>query len=143
MVQSMREQAPTQQTPTQVMQALFAAIGNGDAEAILATLTDDVEWWVNGPPEVPFAGTFRGHDDVLRYFAAFNDAVDYESGNVVQMIAEGDSVVVVGEERWRAKATGKTADNRWVVVATVPDGRIARFRAYEDTAVCRDAFLPT
>jgi uncharacterized protein len=98
---------------------------------------------VNGPSEVPFAGTFRGHDEVMRYFAAFNAAVDYESGNVVQVIAEGESAMVVGEERWRAKPTGKFADNRWVVVATVPGGRIARFHAYEDTAVCRDAFLPS
>src|SRR4051794_23697306 len=114
MAQPKREPAPVQLTPTQVVQALFAAIGNGDSEAILATLTDDVEWWVNGPAEVPFAGTHRGHEEVLRYFAAFNAAVDYESGNLVQMIAEGDSVVVVGEERWRAKPTGKIADNRWV-----------------------------
>jgi uncharacterized protein len=143
MARTLREKAPVQQTPTQIVQALFAAIQNRSREAILATLTDDVEWWVAGPAEVPFAGTFRGHDGVLRYFAAFNAAVDYESGNVLQMIAEGDTVVVVGEERWRARATGKTADNRWVVVVTVPDGQVARFHAYEDTAVCRDAFLPS
>jgi ketosteroid isomerase-like protein len=37
--------------------------------------------------------------------------------------------------------SGRTADNPWVLVVTTRDGKIARFRAYEDTAASRDAFL--
>jgi hypothetical protein len=141
MTQSTQEKTSVQATPAEVVQALFAAIQTGSSEAIVETLADDVDWWIAGPAEVPFAGTFRGPDEVLGYFATFNAAVDYESGNVLQLIAEGDAVVVVGEERWQARATGKTADNRWVVVATVRDGKIEQFHAYEDTAACREAFL--
>ena len=136
------EPATMQSSPTQVVQALFDAIQSGDRARILGLLTDDVAWWVAGPPEIPYAGTFRGHEEVARFFAIFGAAIDYESWEAQEFITEGDTVVVVGEERWTATNTGKSAVNPWVLVLTVRDGKIARFRAYEDTAASRDAFVP-
>ncbi|HEU0114560.1 MAG TPA: nuclear transport factor 2 family protein [Thermomicrobiales bacterium] len=127
-------------SPKAVVQELFAAIQRGDREAIAASLTDDVEWEVPGPAEIPYAGVFHGRADVLRFFVIFEAAVEFESWAARQFVAEGNTVVVVGDERWRAKSTGRTADNPWVLVVTTRDGKIARFRAYEDTAASRDAF---
>jgi ketosteroid isomerase-like protein len=141
MALSPHEQETTQQAPRQVVDALFAAIQSGDGDGILALLSDDVEWWVAGPPEIPYAGTFRGHDEVAHFFATFNDSVDYESWEAREFIAEGETVVVVGEERWRAKPSGHLVDNPWVLVITVRDGTITRFRAYEDTVAAKEAFL--
>jgi ketosteroid isomerase-like protein len=135
------EPATMQSSPTQVVQAFFDTIQSGDRGRVLDLLTDDVEWWVAGPPEIPYAGTFSGHEGVARFFAIFDAAIDYESWEAQQFIAEGATVVVVGDERWRATATGKSAVNPWVLVLTVRDGKIARFRAYEDTAASRDAFV--
>jgi len=136
-----RERTATQQTPIQVVQELFIALGSADRREVLALLTDDVEWWVAGPPEIPYAGTFRGHDEAAQFFAAFDGAIDYESWEAQEFIAEGETVVVIGEERWRAKASGRVVDNPWVLVLTVRGGKIAGFRAYEDTAASRDAFI--
>ena len=138
-----RELNATSQTPARVAHELFAALQSVDRAEVLAVLTDDVEWWVAGPPEIPYAGTFRGRDEVARFFVAFDGAIDYESWEAREFIAERDTVVVIGDERWRAKTTGKIVDNPWVLVLTVRDGKIARFRAYEDTAASRDAFLPS
>ena len=85
------------------MQELFTALGSPDRRDVLAVLTEDVEWWVAGPPEIPYAGTFRGHAEVAQFFATFDEAIDYESWEAREFIAEGNTVVVVGEERWRAK----------------------------------------
>ena len=74
------------------------------------------------------------------FFATFNEAIDYESWEAHEFIAEGNTVVVIGEERWRAKDR-QAADNPWVLVITVHEGKVARFRAYEDTAASQDAFL--
>ena len=49
-------------------------------------------------------------------------------------IAQGDKVVVLGHERQRVKATGLTVENDFAMVFTIRDGKIARFRNYEDTA---------
>ena len=141
MTLSLHEQAPAQHTPRQVVDALFAAMQRGDRDEILALLSENVEWWVAGPPEIPYAGTFRGHDDVAHFFAMFNDSIDYESWEAREFIAERETVVVVGDERWRAKSSGYLVDNPWVLVITVREGKITRFRAYEDTAAAKDAFL--
>src|SRR5688500_8256750 len=106
MTLSLHEQATAQQTPRQVVDALFAAMQSGGRDQILALLSHDVEWWVAGPPEIPYAGTFRGHDEVARFFAMFNDSIDYESWEAQEFIAEGEMVVIVGQERWRAKPSG-------------------------------------
>ena len=98
------EQATAQQTPRQVVDALFAAMQRGDRDEIVALLSESVEWWVAGPPEIPYAGTFRGHDEVAQFFATFNGSIDYESWDAHEFIAEGNTVVVVGEERWRSEA---------------------------------------
>ena len=141
MALSPHEQVTTQQAPRQVVDALFAAIQSGDRDRILALLSDDVEWWVAGPPEIPYAGSFRGRDEVGEFFATFNEAIDYESWHAHEFIAEGETVVVVGEERWRAKPSGQLVDNPWVLVITVHAGQVVRFRAYEDTAAAKEAFL--
>jgi ketosteroid isomerase-like protein len=141
MTLSSPEQATAQPTPRQVVDALFAAIQSGDRDRILALLSDDVEWWVAGPPEIPYAGSYRGRDEVGQFFATFDEAIDYESWEAHEFIAEGNTVVVVGEERWSAKPSGQTVDNPWVLVITVRDGQVARFRAYEDTAAAKEAFL--
>jgi len=141
MVSTTHEQISTSHTPAEVVQELFTALGSPDRRDVLAVLAEDVEWWVAGPPEIPYAGTFRGHAEVAQFFATFDEATDYESWEAREFIAEGNTVVVIGEERWLAKSTGKAADNPWVLVLTVHDGKITQFRAYEDTAASRDAFL--
>jgi ketosteroid isomerase-like protein len=141
MASTAHEQITTPHTPAEVVQELFTALGSPDRQDVLTVLADDVEWWVAGPPEIPYAGTFRGHAEVAQFFAAFDGAIDYESWEAHQFITEGETVVVIGEERWRAKSTGKAADNPWVLVLTVREGKITQFRAYEDTAASRDAFL--
>lgn len=57
-----------------------------------------------------------------------------------EFIAQGDQVVVLGEERMRIKATGRIAENRWVMVFALRDGRIVRFREFDDTAAVAAAF---
>ena len=47
------------QENVRTVQELFAAFERGDMPRILSTLTDDVEWWAPGPPEVPYAGMWR------------------------------------------------------------------------------------
>jgi ketosteroid isomerase-like protein len=73
------EQAIAHRMPRQVVDALFAAMQSGDRDETLALLSDDVEWWVAGPPQIPYAGAFRGHDEVAHFFAMFDDSIDYES----------------------------------------------------------------
>ena len=67
-------------------------------------------------------------------------AVEFESFEPREYVAQGDKVVALGTERGRVRATGKTFDNPWALVFTVRDGLITEFRGYEDTAAVASAF---
>ena len=123
-----------EQANVQTVQALYAAFERGDLEAVLAGLAEDVEWWSAGPPDVPYAGSFKGHDGVMRYLAAIDGSFAYDGFEAREFVAQGDAVVVLGHERLRAKTTGTAIDNPWVNVFTFRGGKVARYRNFEDTA---------
>jgi uncharacterized protein len=116
-----------------VVQEMFAAFGKGDLATVLATLDDDVEWRLDGAPEVPYAGKRRGKAEVADFFFILATELQFERFQLDDFIAEADKVVVLGTERQRVKATGKSADNDWAMVFTLRDGKIVKFRAYEDS----------
>jgi len=128
-----QQTAAREQDHVQSVQNIFAAFGQGNIPAVLQALAPDVEWVVSGPQAVAFSGTRRGRDQVVQFFAALGQTVDIQAFEPKEFIAQGDVVVVVGMERLRFKATGKMAENHWVMVFTFRDGQVARFREYDDT----------
>jgi uncharacterized protein len=109
--------------------------GQGDIPGALRLLTDDVEWWVAGPGEIlPWAGTRRGREQMGRFLAAFPETLEIQAFEPGEFVAKGETVVVLGWERARVKPTGRLCETEWVMVFTLRDGKIARFRQYHDTA---------
>lgn len=52
----------------------------------------------------------------------------------IDVTAAGDRVVVEDRIRNEVRATGRTYEHQWVMVFTIADGRIARFRRHDDPA---------
>jgi len=123
-----------------VVQRAFEAFGSGDVPTFLSHLSEDVEWTIAGPPAVPYAGERRGHAGVAEFLQAINGAVEMERFEPQEFIAQGDKVAVVGFERARLRSTGRTFDNPWVLLFTLRDGKVTRFRSYEDTHATAQAF---
>ena len=121
----------------EMIERLFQAFGRGDAGTILAALTDDVDWQgpVSGQADtLPWAGRRRGRDQVADYFRQFGATSEWHPMEDVVYTASGDRVVVEGRNRNTARATGQPYEHQWVMVFTITDGRIARFRHYYDPA---------
>jgi len=49
-------------------------------------------------------------------------------------LAQGDQVVVLGEDAACVRATGKVLEGEWAHVFTLRNGKVARFHEYLDTA---------
>jgi uncharacterized protein len=111
-----------------------------DIQGLLELLADDIEWVGVETEELPFAGMYRGKDDVGRYFSQLDEAQEAQQFEPQTFIAEDDKVVVTGQSRWTVKSTGQTYDNPWVHVFTVRNGKVARFEQYNDTAAAAKAF---
>jgi uncharacterized protein len=123
-----------------VVQAIFEAFGRGDVPALLRMITEDAEWAAPGPETVPYFGERRGPDGALEFFKNLGAEVEFESFEPGELIAEGDKVVALGRERGRVRRTGKAFDNRWALVFTIREGKVAGFRCYENTAAIAEAF---
>src|SRR5687768_10951564 len=130
-----------EQENLQVVHKAYEAFGRGDVPGVLALLRDDVEWSTPGPPDViPYAGSRTVHEQVEGYFEAFGGAVEVGEFEPMNFFAEEDMVVVLGHYAFRVKSTDKTVDTDWVHAFTLRDGKIARFRGYEDSAAVAAAF---
>ncbi|CAN5297878.1 MAG: nuclear transport factor 2 family protein [Pyrinomonadaceae bacterium] len=123
-----------------IVEDIFESFGRGDVPSVLAALSEDVEWFIPGPAEIPYAGLRRGRDEVRQFFSALGSAVDFEQFEPREFIAQDDVVAVVGFERGRVRATGKVFDNPWTMIFKLRGGRVTYFRGYEDTAAVAAAF---
>ncbi len=127
----------SEQGNIRVVREMFAAFARGDAQAVLDTLADEVEWRLAGPTQVTYAGIRRGKDKVADFFKVIAEASEFEQFEAEEFLAQGDKVVALGHERQRIKSTGQVVENDWAMVFTVRDGKIARYRNYVDTAAHR------
>ena len=133
----------SERTNADVVQRGYEAFGRGDIPALLDLLTDDVEWTLQGPSVIPFAGTRHGHEGVAEFFDVLGETLDFEQFEPREYVAQGDTVVVVGFERSLSRATGRTIEQEWAHVNTLRNGKIAKFRAFEDTGAYVAAFEPS
>ena len=125
----------------QVVQGVFDAFGRGDIPGVLALLSEDVLWEVIGSPDwAPYYGPRRGHEGAVEFFRQLGGNVEFESFEPQEFIEGRDAVVVLGRERGRVRATGKTFEQEWAMVFTVSGGKVTGFRCYENTAAVAEAF---
>ena len=126
----------------QTVQGLYEAFGRGDVPAMLAALSDDVDWRLDGPASVPYFGQYKGHGGVVDFLTKLGSNVEMERFEPREFISKGDKVVVLGGERGRVKPTGRGFEQEWAMVFTVSGGKIKSFRCYEDTEAVSGAFRP-
>lgn len=131
----------SQENKQLVMQG-YQKFQNKDIRGLLELFTDDIEWVGAETEELPFAGTYRGKQEVGQYFSQLDQAQEAQRFEPQSFIAEGDQVVVTGQSRWTVRSTGQTYDNPWVHVFTLRDGKVARFQQYNDTAAALKAYRP-
>ncbi len=88
----------------------------GDAEATLATFSDDVETYV--PQELGNAGTYHGKDQFLQWTRQWDDAWDEFRTEIREVMPVGERHVVVTVHNWgRGRGSGIEVENEqgWVL----------------------------
>ena len=121
---------------------LYAALGAGDHEAVMAQLADDCVWVVadNSPlaDKSPYNGVDAIRSGVFERLGAGFEKLDVEVDEIFE--CDGDRVVVLGY--YDAKFRGAPEGFRAQVahVWNLRDGRAVKFQQYLDTqAVARAA----
>lgn len=114
---------------------IYEAFGRGDVGFIVAQLTDDVRWVTHFDPVVPWAGDYSGKTSVPKFFAAIGGAVDVTRFDPQEFVAQGDTVVSIGEFGFSARTTGKAHLSRWVFIWKFRQGRIHDYEQFHDASI--------
>jgi uncharacterized protein len=122
----------SEQQNLEVIRRGYEAFGRGDIGTLLSLCSEDIEWISPGPPEIPTAGRRRGRQEVAEYFRLLTELYDFQRFEPLHFLADGDRVVVIGEDDVRFKATDGPIFAPWVHVFVIKNGKIARFQEYID-----------
>ena len=129
-----------EQQNTALIQKLYEAFSRGDIQTILANLTDDVEWGLEGPAIIPFTGQKKGPAQVLSFFEALGGTLQNMKLTTEQFVAQGDQVATLGRFAGTVTATGKSFDTRVAHFFTIRDAKVSRLADLGDTAALVDAY---
>lgn len=125
-----------------VVQA-YEAFGRGDVAAILATVTDDVDWAAEtSSAAAPWYGARHGKEAVAQFFTDFGSAMEVETFTPLTFAANDTDVLSVVRFAGRSRATGKATAMDLHHFFRFRDGKIAYYRGTEDTAQVEAALRP-
>jgi uncharacterized protein len=109
------------QANVQIVKDVFAAIGRGDMQGLLALSAEGIEWII--PGEWPLAGAHRRHAGLADLLQKASETVETSFPEPLEFVAQGDRVLVVGFSRGRVKATNRTFEDHFVFAVQAVRGR--------------------
>jgi uncharacterized protein len=125
-----------------LVQSFYANFQAGDIDAVIALLSPDFTLVYSGPPVIPSAGTWNGHDGFRGWAqAALQGHLPPESNSFEEFIVQGDKVAVPGHVTLRVKTTGKTCETDFLHLWTVRNGKLTSWRDFFDTHAVAQAYV--
>lgn len=124
-------------TNKEIVEGVYASFATGDVPAVLGAMAENITW--AEADGFPLAGTYVGPQAVLEgVFMRLGEVGDEFAAVPEQLIAEGDTVVALGNYNWKHKVSGAPATVKMVHVWTVADGKLATFQQHVDTVRVRE-----
>jgi uncharacterized protein len=122
-------------TSAAILDAWYAGIRDGMADAIRDVATPDIRVWWNGPRDlVPWAGEHEGADAVLAFFASVGAHLAVLNATVIERIETPSAIVLFLDTHWRVKTSGAEIRARTLNVFRFRDGKVSGYEVYPDSA---------
>ncbi len=118
------------QQDVDTIKGAYDAFARQDIEALMGGFDDAIAWDV--PDSVPWGGSYRGKDEVGRFFASLPEHLDELNVEPQEFYDAGDHVVAVGRHHGNVK--GEPFETRFAMVWTMRDGKAVAFKEYSDMA---------
>jgi ketosteroid isomerase-like protein len=125
----------------QVVKEIYDAVGRGDVDAILERVTDDVDWAAEvAVNTAPWHGLRTGKQGVASFFGDINSSIEiFEFAPHSYAAGDGDVHLLV-DWRFRPLANERQISMTMHHYWQLQDGKVARFRGSEDSALTAQAF---
>lgn len=113
---------------------MYQAVTTGDIKTFGDMLADDVEMENVGPKTLPYTGHWRGANEMLGAVERNFKYLTVLKPEILSIVAQGDTVVVIGREVGVYLPTGRQYEADWVQQLTFADGKLKRFRQVIDAS---------
>ena len=124
-------------TNREIVEGVYASFAKGDVPAVLGAMADNIHW--TEADGFPLAGTYIGPQAVLEgVFMRLGEIGDEFAAVPDQIVAEGNTVVALGNYSWKHKSSGEPALVKMAHVWTIADGKLAEFQQHVDTIRVRE-----
>ena len=127
-----------------VVREFYATLERGDLPGVIEFVAEEIDWQSpvtrSHPPEIPWSSIRRTKQEVAAFFKELGQNVKPEGFELFKISAQDDRVVVEGKNKGTVRKTGRTYEHEWVMIFSVRDNKIIRFRHYYDTADLVGAF---
>ncbi len=132
----------TEQQNVQKLQEMYAAFGRGDIATLIDNVTEDVTWGVETvATDVPWYSVRNGREGVAEFFDLLGREVEFTKFQPTSFMASGDEVAVTVDYDFRFRKNGNGMPVGVMHRFRLRDGKVSSFRAYEDTAAIRAAWV--
>ena len=121
----------------QIVQQMFAALGQGNLAAALETYSENVDF--RSPvtrtmsAEISWAKPRHSREEVAEFFKELSEVVAIEKMEPLEITAEGNRVIVEVKNRFIVRSNGRNLEHDVVMVFKLREGKIVRNWHYYDT----------
>jgi uncharacterized protein len=117
----------------ELVQEIYGHFSTGNIPEVFNLLGDDVEYFIPGSPDIPYAGIFVGKKQVGDFYKTLNDTLQYTSFDVKSLTPDGGKVIVEGAFGGLAKPTGRHFQTDWIMIWTFADGKVKKHQTFLDS----------
>jgi ketosteroid isomerase-like protein len=118
------------QQDVDTIKGAYDAFARQDIPGVMEAFDDAIEWDV--PDSVPWGGSYRGKEEVGRFFGTLGEQLDELNVEPQEYIDAGDKVVATGRHHGHVK--GQPFETRFAMVWTMSGGKAVAFKEYSDMA---------
>ncbi len=117
-----------------LVEQIYRAIAGGDFDSLGDIMAEDVTLEIIGPPSGPFSGKYQGRAQVIETSRRNFSQVEAQRPEILSVIAQGNTVVVVGRESGKFRPTGREYGLHWMHQYTFRDGKLTHILELFDSA---------
>ena len=124
----------SEQSNTETVSKLYSCFLEGDMEGVTNQFSEDaIMEFSFEEGAMPYPNRYVGHDGFRELLDVIDKYYEIETLEIREHIAQNDLVAVIGWERTKVKSTGKVIEIDFVHIHEVKDGKIVKWRGFEDT----------
>src|SRR5687767_7372998 len=120
------------------VEEVFRIIARKDFDSLKSILADNITLEIIGSSSTPWAGVTQGLQKVIEQLRNNFAQIEEQQEEIQTVVAQGDTVIVVGKEKGRFRPTGRKYELHWMHQYTFKQGKIVRMRELLDSAALLD-----